>query len=200
MIADVPGPRALAAGRTQVWRIAVPLGAGVTLALLPPPSGLAPFAWHYLALFVATILALITEPFPPASIGVMAVTVAGAFGLVFSPLQRADPAFKFPAEALKWALSGFINSTVWLIFGAFVFAMGYEKTDWADASLSCSSERLAGERLDWAMRLRRPTWCLPRSHRRTRREARARSFRSSTGFQSCTVPAPARRRGESDRI
>ncbi|MFL6279439.1 MAG: DASS family sodium-coupled anion symporter, partial [Vicinamibacterales bacterium] len=118
----------VAAGRTQLWRIAVPLGAGVTLALLPPPSGLAPFAWHYLALFVAAILALITEPFPPASIGLIAVTIGGAFGLVFSPLQRGDPAFRLPAEALKWALSGFINSTVWLIFGAFVFAMGYEKT------------------------------------------------------------------------
>jgi L-tartrate/succinate antiporter len=29
---------------------------------------------------------------------------------------------------LSWALSGFSNSTVWLIFGAFMFALGYEKT------------------------------------------------------------------------
>jgi L-tartrate/succinate antiporter len=79
-------------------------------------------------LFVATIVALITEPFPPASVGLIGVTIGGVFGLVFSPGQRADPAFKLPAEALKWSLSGFSNSTVWLIFGAFVFAMGYEKT------------------------------------------------------------------------
>ena len=110
------------------WRLAVPILVGLVLAVLPPPAGLAPFAWHYLALFVATILALITEPYPPASIGLIAVTIGGAFGLVFSPAQLGDPAFRLPAESLKWALSGFINSTVWLIFGAFVFAMGYEKS------------------------------------------------------------------------
>src|SRR4030095_11655144 len=34
-----------------------------------------------------------------------------------------------PARAaVGWALSGFANSTVWLIFGAFMFALGYEKT------------------------------------------------------------------------
>jgi L-tartrate/succinate antiporter len=110
------------------WRIVVPIAVGLVLALLPSPAGLAPFAWRYLALFAATILALITEPFPPASIGLIAVTIGGAFGLVFSPLQRAAPSFNFPAEGLKWALSGFINSTIWLIFGAFVFAMGYERT------------------------------------------------------------------------
>ncbi len=130
MIADVPGQRGglAAAERSRLWRLALPVAVGSLLALLPSPTGLAPFAWHYLALFVATILALITEPLPPASIGLIAVTIGGAFGLVFTPSQLADPTFKLPAEALKWALSGFINSTVWLIFAAFVFAMGYEKT------------------------------------------------------------------------
>jgi L-tartrate/succinate antiporter len=130
MIGAVAGQRRSisAAGRTRLWRLAIPVAVGFVLALLPSPTGLAPFAWHYLALFVATILALITEPFPPASIGLIAVTIGGAFGLVFSPAQRAAPAFNVPAEALRWALSGFINSTVWLIFAAFVFAMGYEKS------------------------------------------------------------------------
>ncbi len=114
--------------RAQLWRALVPVGAGIALACLPPPPGLATFAWHYLAVFVGVILALITEPVAPAAAGLMGVTFAGAFGLVFSPSQLADPTFKLPAEALRWALSGFINSTVWLIFGAFVFAMGYEKT------------------------------------------------------------------------
>lgn len=130
MITDAAGLRGgvSVAGATRIWRIAVPFAVGVALALLPSPPGLPLFAWHYCALFIATILALISEPFPPASIGLIAITIAGVFGLVFTPAQRADPSFKFPAEALKWALSGFINSTVWLIFGAFVFAMGYEKT------------------------------------------------------------------------
>ncbi|MBF0481540.1 MAG: anion permease [Desulfovibrionaceae bacterium] len=33
-----------------------------------------------------------------------------------------------PADAIRWALSGFSNGTVWLIFIAFMFAMGYDKT------------------------------------------------------------------------
>jgi L-tartrate/succinate antiporter len=111
-----------------LWRAGIPVLTGVALALIPAPHGLAPYSWHYFALFVAVILALITEPLPAAAVGLIGVTFAATFGLVFTPAQMADPAFKFPAEALKWALAGFINSTVWLIFAAFVFAMGYEKT------------------------------------------------------------------------
>src|SRR5262249_1302381 len=33
-----------------------------------------------------------------------------------------------PAEAIKWGLSGFADGTVWLIFGALIVSMGYEKT------------------------------------------------------------------------
>jgi len=101
---------------------------GVALALTPAPDGLAPYAWQYFALFAAVILALITEPLPAAAVGLIGVTFAATFGLIFTPAEMADPAFKFPAESLKWALAGFANGTVWLIFAAFVFAMGYDKT------------------------------------------------------------------------
>ena len=101
---------------------------GVALALMPPPDGLAPYAWQYFAVFASVILALITEPIPAAAVGLIGVTFAATFGLVFTPAQMADPAFRFPAEALKWALAGFANGTVWLIFAAFVFAMGYDRT------------------------------------------------------------------------
>jgi L-tartrate/succinate antiporter len=110
------------------WRAAIPLLVGLSLAVLPVPRGLAPHAWRYLALFAATIVGLITEPIPAAAIGLISVTFAAAIGLPFSPAQLHDPAFRVPAEALKWALGGFINPTVWLIFGAFVFAMGYQQT------------------------------------------------------------------------
>jgi len=46
----------------------------------------------------------------------------------FSPEQLAKAGFNPASAALSWALSGFSNSTVWLIFGAFMFALGYEKT------------------------------------------------------------------------
>jgi L-tartrate/succinate antiporter len=113
---------------TRVLRAVLPLVVGAAIALLPTPSGLAPHAWLYFAVFVTVILALITEPIPAAGVGLIGVTLIAITGLAFTPAQHADPAFKVPAEAIKWALAGFANSTVWLIFGAFVFAMGYEKT------------------------------------------------------------------------
>jgi L-tartrate/succinate antiporter len=130
-----------------VWRAGVPLLAGIVLALIPAPPGLAPHAWHYFALFAAVILALVTEPIPTAAVGLMSVTFAAVFGLPFTPAQMADPAFKFPAEALKWALAGFANSTVWLIFAAFVFAMGYEKTGLGRRIALVLVKRLGGRTL-----------------------------------------------------
>lgn len=112
----------------RVARTLIPLAVGVIIACVPTPAGLAPHAWYYFAVFVTVILALITEPIPAAAVGLIGVTVIAVSGLVFTPAQLANPAFRPPAEAIKWALAGFANSTVWLIFGAFVFAMGYEKT------------------------------------------------------------------------
>jgi len=112
----------------MAWRVAVPVLAGATVALLPAPPGLAQAAWYYVAVFTAVILGLITEPLPPSAVGFIGVTVAAAAGLPFSDAQRAAPGFRPSAEAVRWALAGFSNSTVWLIFAAFVFAMGYEKT------------------------------------------------------------------------
>ncbi len=48
--------------------------------------------------------------------------------LLFSPEQLAQPGFKFTAKSLSWAVSGFSNSVIWLIFAAFMFGTGYEKT------------------------------------------------------------------------
>ena len=116
------------AGRRRLVGAAIPLLVGAAIALGPVPQGLSPHAWHYFAAFVAVILSLITEPLPSPALGLIAVTVIAVLGLPFSPAQLADPAFRLPAESLKWALAGFANGTVWLIFSAFVFAMGYERT------------------------------------------------------------------------
>lgn len=82
------------------------------------PPGLPATAWHYFALFAAVIAALITEPLPGPAVGSIGVTIAAALSLVG----------KTPAEATKWALSGFSNDAVWLIFAANMFALGYEMT------------------------------------------------------------------------
>ena len=112
----------------RAWRVAVPLLAGAAIALTPAPYGLATQAWYYFAVFIAVILGLITEPLPAAAVGWIGLTFAAVSGLPFTAAQRADPGFRLPAEALKWALAGFTNPTVWLIFGALVASMGYEKT------------------------------------------------------------------------
>src|ERR1044071_6142934 len=100
------------------WKALIPIAAGALLLLLPVPEGLKPNAWYYFALFVTVIIALILEPIPAAAVGMIGVTAA-TVSLWVVPK---------PADAIKWALSGFQDGTVWLIFVAFMFALGYEKT------------------------------------------------------------------------
>jgi DASS family divalent anion:Na+ symporter len=79
---------------------------------LPPPAGVTPKAWHLLAIFAATIAGLILQPLPMGAvviIGTMATALTGT-------LSIGD------------ALNGFANTTVWLIFAAFLFARGFIKT------------------------------------------------------------------------
>jgi L-tartrate/succinate antiporter len=64
------------------------------------------------------MVGIITEPIPPAALGLVGVIVAAAAGLVRTST----------AQATVWALSGFGNPTVWLIFAAFIFSLGYAKT------------------------------------------------------------------------
>jgi L-tartrate/succinate antiporter len=121
-------PPAPAARSDRWWRIALPLVCGGILAVLPTPAGLTPGAWHYFALFTTILIGLITEPIPATAVAFVGITAAAVLGLPFTAAQSANPSFQLPAEAVKWVLAGFSNGTVWLIFAAFVFAMGYEKT------------------------------------------------------------------------
>jgi anion transporter len=104
--------------RSAGWRAAAPLVVGLLLFLCPRPAGLGPNAWSYVALFAAVIVGLILEPIPAAAIGLIGVTLAGVGRVVETS----------PAASITWALSGFQDRTVWLIFGAFVFSIGYGKT------------------------------------------------------------------------
>lgn len=96
----------------------IPIIVWIVLMLIPVPQGLQPQAWYYFALFVGVILGVMLEPIPAAAIGIIGVTLATALQLISTK----------PGEALKWTLSGFSNGTVWLIFVAYMFACGYEKT------------------------------------------------------------------------
>ncbi len=102
----------------SILRSLIPVAVAVLIALLPVPANLKPNAWYYFALFIGVIVGLMLEPIPPAAVGLVGVVLAGALGLV----ERK------PADAIRWVLSGFGNSSVWLVFAAFMFSLGYEKT------------------------------------------------------------------------
>ena len=102
----------------------------MVLALLPAPPGLAQHAWYYFAIFAGVIVALMTEPLPGGAVGLIGVVIATVLApfVLYGPADLAGPGFNPSSAALAWALSGFANDTVWLIFAAFMFALGYEKS------------------------------------------------------------------------
>ena len=100
------------------------------LRIIPPPEGLAQHAWYFFAIFAGVIVGLMLEPLPGAAIGLIGVALVTILApyVLFGPAELAKAGFKPANASLTWALSGFSNSTVWLIFAAFMFALGYEKT------------------------------------------------------------------------
>ena len=103
----------------------IPVLVGLAVYLLPAPQGLSSQAWIYFSLFTAVIVGIIIEPVPAALVGLIGVVVACLLGV--GPAVVQGKALD-SGDLIRWALSGFSNDTVWLIFAAFMFAMGYEKT------------------------------------------------------------------------
>ncbi|VEA66719.1 Citrate/succinate antiporter [Serratia plymuthica] len=114
----------------KIWKAIAPLLVLAILLLIPTPDGMPPQAWRYFAIFVAMIVGMILEPIPATAISFIAVTlsVLSANWVLFGAQELAEPGFKAGNEALKWGLAGFSSTTVWLVFGAFIFALGYEAT------------------------------------------------------------------------
>ena len=119
-----------APGSTPLWKYLAPVATALVLALIPPPADLAPHAWYFFAIFAGVIVGLMLEPLPGAAIGLIGVSVVTVLSpwVFFGAEQLAKPGFKPANASLNWALSGFSNTVVWLIFAAFMFALGYEKT------------------------------------------------------------------------
>lgn len=114
----------------RVAKLLAPVALAVVLALLPAPDGLPQHAWYFTAIFAGVVLALVLEPLPGALVGLIGVTVVTLLApwVLYAPEQLARAGFRPSNAALSWALSGFANGTVWLIFAAFMFALGYEKS------------------------------------------------------------------------
>lgn len=112
------------------WRALIPVAITLGLAALSPPAGLEQHAWTYFAIFAGVIAALVTEPLPNPAVGMIGLAVMGLLSryTLYGPADLAKPGFNVTGQTVSWALSGFSSTTVWLVAGAFMFALGYQKT------------------------------------------------------------------------
>lgn len=104
--------------KKHMTSVLIPLAVWAALIAMPVPKGLPTVGWYYFAMFMAVIVGLILEPIPGSIIGLLGICVASVLQLVGDK----------PSATVNWALSGFSNSTIWLIFIAYMFGLGYEKT------------------------------------------------------------------------
>src|SRR3990172_5607047 len=88
------------------------LAMGLVVFVIPRPEAIEPEGWRLLAIFIGTVLALILRPIPEGAAVLLALTTVIA--------TKALP----PAKAL----SGYSNSTVWLVLAAFFIARALIKT------------------------------------------------------------------------
>ena len=106
-------PAARATGlESTLWKYAIPVAIGVTLWLIPPPTGLSPKAWHMFAIFVATISGIITAPLPMSAVAIIGSTAGALTGVI-----GFDDVVKSTGTDL-----------VWLVLLAFFISRGVIKT------------------------------------------------------------------------
>lgn len=91
-------------------KVAVILVVTAAVWLIPAPAGVDPRGMHMAGIFLGTILALILQPLPTASVALIGLAAAMITGAM---------------DAGTEALSGFGNSSVWLIVAAFFIADGF---------------------------------------------------------------------------
>ena len=116
--------------RTERWRWIAPVLTGGIIWLLPH-GGFSDRQWGLLCLFFGTICALIARPLPTGAVVLISIT-AGTLLQLFS---------------VNDALSGFANSTVWLIVAAFLFARGLVQTRLGERIAYTILRRLGGSPL-----------------------------------------------------
>lgn len=102
--------------RWQGLLIAIIIGVGIYL--LPVPEGLSDRAWGMLALFIATIVAIIAKAMPMGAATLVALVISGLTGLTPIKAGKEDVAM----------LSGFSNATIWLIGIAMFLSRAVIKT------------------------------------------------------------------------
>ncbi|MEN9782824.1 MAG: hypothetical protein RJA24_167, partial [Pseudomonadota bacterium] len=102
----------------------IPSAIAISIGLLiwyviPAPGAVKPEAWHLLALFVATIAAIIGKAMPIGALSIIAISLVAITG-VTNPGK--------PSAAIADALSGFANPLIWLIAVAIMISVALTKT------------------------------------------------------------------------
>lgn len=111
----------------KIFKMLLPIIIGIVIFILPTPDGLSTPAWLYFSIFMGVIVGLILEPVPPALVGLIGVGLCIWFKV--GPIGSGNPeAVIKSGTAVSWGLAGFSNSTVWLIFAAFMIGLGYQKS------------------------------------------------------------------------
>ncbi|ABR74840.1 permease [Actinobacillus succinogenes] len=91
---------------------------GLVIWAIPTPEGLSTKAWGMLALFVATIVAIIAKAMPMGAATLVALVISGLTGLTPLSAKQGDVGM----------LSGFSNGTIWLIGIAMFLSRAVIKT------------------------------------------------------------------------
>jgi divalent anion:Na+ symporter, DASS family len=86
--------------------------------VIPVPQGVTANAWHLLALFVATIAAIIGKAMPIGALSMLAIALVALTGVTSDK----------PAVAITDALSSFANPLIWLIGVAIMISRALIKT------------------------------------------------------------------------
>lgn len=98
--------------------MAVAVGLGVAVWLIPTPAEVKPEAWKLLAMFVGVIAAIIGKAMPIGALSMVAIMLVALTGVT------ADK----PADAIKDALSSFASPLIWLIGVSIMISRGILKT------------------------------------------------------------------------
>ncbi|MCO5566639.1 hypothetical protein L7F22_020336 [Adiantum nelumboides] len=113
--------------------LALSLGIGLSVyTLLPRPETLSLQAWQLLAIFITTIMGLVSGPLPIGTWAFFALT-----------LFVATCTLPFSA-----AFSAFTNEVIWLIVISFFFAIGFVKTGLGDRIATLFVKMMGGSTLE----------------------------------------------------